>query len=172
MDIQILPRIIYPDPEIEREEIFDSRMSMIDPKLIFDMMNSQNTQPLLDERVKSNGPNNTKQPALPKIKKFLQSNIHISLLVILTYGLIATETSPTENVFLLFLLWELAEIFLLRTYVATQTSFLTILLFLAGIQHSTVILKWFELVKKVLNDLAIFLFFFVLVHISWELCVN
>lgn len=131
---------------------------------IFDVLNMQNATNHLNESLDSTTNS-------PKLKNFLQSKIHISILVILTYGLIVTEILPTNNVFLLFLLWELAEIFVLRTYEVKQTNILTILLLLAGIPHSTVILKWFELVNKVLRDVAIFVFCFVCVHIFWELLV-
>lgn len=170
--------IIYPDPELELEDPI--RNNFADTS-IFNMLNRQNATNHLDESLDSNGLNSfmatlnntSQQPSLSKFEKFLQSKIHISLLVIFTYGLIVMETPwPTDNVFLLFLVWELAEIFLLRTYEVKQTSILTILLLLAGMPtQSTVILKWFELVNKILRDVAIFVFFFVCVHIFWELWV-
>lgn len=158
---------------------------MIDPQSIFQILNRPNASHdesfdsglnffLNPTHSFSSTLNNTsKQPALSKLQSFLQSKIHISLLVIFTYGLIVTGIWPTDNVFLLFLLWELAEIFVLRTYEVKHTSIFSMLFLLAGIPpaHSTVVLKWFELVNKVLRDVAIFVFFFVCVHIFWELLV-
>lgn len=195
LDVPPKCNIIYPDPELEREDPISNNFAMptefngvgmIDPQTIFNMLNGQNTTN--DESLDSNALNlllhpkhsfmptlnNTlKQPTLPKLANFLQSKIHISLLVLWTYGLIVTETWPTDNVFLLFLLWELAENLVLRTYEVKTTSILTILLLLAGIPatYSTVMLKWFELANKVVRDVAIFVFFFVCVHVLWELFI-
>ena len=78
-----------------------------------------------------------------------------------------------SNVFIVLLAWEIVEVFALKTY-ETKSSFLTSILFLLGgvPQHYTeIILKFVQTFNKILKDVAIFLFFFVFVHIFWNVYV-
>lgn len=108
---------------------------------------------------------------LPETKfiKFLRSKMHISLIATITYILISTNTLLTSNVFLVFLIWEMAEVFLLKTYETNKTSFLAIVFLLFGIPaiHSTIVIKLFETFNKILKDVSIFVFFFVCTHLVW-----
>lgn len=124
----------------------------------------------------NNGVNGTTTPTpqLPDSRfiKLLKTKLHISLLAMITYTLIATNLMFTSNVFFIFLLWEMAEVFLLKTYETNQPSFLGILFMLSGIPaiHSTIIIKLFETFNKIIKDVAIFVFFFVISHVMWQLC--
>lgn len=89
----------------------------------------------------------------------------------LTYVLVATNNLVVGNIFLMFLLWEAAEVFLLKTYEVNKTSFLGILFMLGGIPsiHRTAIIKFMETAVKILNDVAVFVFYFVISHILWKM---
>lgn len=108
-----------------------------------------------------------------KMTKFLRTKIHFAVLAILTYVMVATDTLVTKNIFLMFLLWEAAEVFLLKTYEVNKTSFIGILFMLGGIPaiHSTAIIKFMETAVKILNDVAVFVFYFVVSHILWKMFV-
>lgn len=111
------------------------------------------------------------QPLKPSTTtRILRSKIHFSLLAVLTYILIANDYMLTSNVFIMFLMWEMAEVFVIKRYETTKTSFLGILLLLGGIPsiHSTIIIKWLETANKILGDVAIFVFFFVVSHLFWQ----
>lgn len=116
-------------------------------------------------------PSNVPQPPpIPetKLQKFLKSKIHIGFLSVFTYLFITIAEVPC-NVFLIFLLWEVVEIFLLRQHETNSGGLINILCMLAGIPATkvNVVLKWIQLVNKVLRDVAIFLFFFVISHILY-----
>lgn len=113
-------------------------------------------------------------PKVPetRLQKFLKTKLHIGILSILTYLLI-TLTSLHCNVFLIFLIWEITEIFLLRQHENNPNGIVNILFMLAGTSPAkiNILLKWIQLLNKVLRDVAIFIFFFVLIHIcymSWN----
>lgn len=114
--------------------------------------------------------NLNQMPYTSKLTKFLRTKIHFALLAVMTYGMVATDTLITRNIFLMFLLWEAAEVFLLKTYEVNKTSFVGILFMLGGIPpiHSTAITKFLETALKILNDLAVFVFYFVVSHILWK----
>ncbi|KAG4080634.1 hypothetical protein HA402_013164 [Bradysia odoriphaga] len=166
-------RIIYPDPEIERD-VYEFEAPFIpmgtpEPDIdIFQLLNNlkpQNGQP----------PSTAPQQMAPtsKMTKFLRTKIHFAVLAVLTYVMVATDTLVTRNIFLMFLLWEAAEVFLLKTYEVNKTSFIGILFMLGGIPaiHSTAIIKFMETAVKILNDVAVFVFYFVVSHILWKLFV-
>lgn len=116
------------------------------------------------------GKHNAKPLKASTLTTILRTKIHFSLLAVLTYILIVSDCMLTSNVFLMFLLWEMAEVFVLKRYETTKTSFLAILLLLGGIPaiHSTIIIKWLETGNKILGDVAIFVFFFVMTHVFWQ----
>lgn len=102
------------------------------------------------------------------LRKFLNSKIHIAVLSIFTYVLV--NMAPFScNVFLLFLLWEIVEIFILRQHQTGQNGLVNVVFMMAGVSPTklNVFIKWIQLVNKVLRDIAIFLFFFVLSHITY-----
>lgn len=112
------------------------------------------------------------QPTAPTsiITKILQSKIHICAISIITYLLAATDVAFRTHVFTLFLLWEVVELFLLKAYEKTQTSYLGIVFLVSGIptEHSTVMMKWLATIRRILKDVAIFAFFFVVSHLLWQ----
>lgn len=195
-------RIIYPDPEVERVEYesytnFSPYNDLnSSPQSMFEILNrmqqqqqSQQTSGNLFTASASNslngGPNLFAGAAsftggaaastpLPDTRfiRMLKMKLHISVLAFVTYTLIVTNSMFTSNVFIIFLLWEMAEVFLLKTYETNQPSFLGILFVLSGIPaiHSTIIIKLFETFNKILKDVAIFVFFFVISHVLWNLC--
>lgn len=112
-------------------------------------------------------------PYTSKMTKFLRTKIHFAVLAILTYVMVATDTLIIRNIFLMFLLWEAAEVFLLKTYEVNKTSFVGILFMLGGIPaiHSTAIIKFMETAVKILNDVAVFVFYFVVSHLLWKIFV-
>lgn len=112
--------------------------------------------------------NTNESPKVPetRLQKFLNTKIHIGLLAVFTYLLIAL--SPFRwNAFLLFLLWEIAEIFMLRQHESNSNGIVNVLFMLAGVSPTkiNIFLKWIQLLNKVLRDVALFMFFFVLSHV-------
>lgn len=100
------------------------------------------------------------------LQKILGTKFHIGLLAMLTY-LIIVSTQLHWNVFLIFLLWETAEIFILRQHVSNSNGIINVLFMFIGISPAKVniVLKWVQLLNKVLRDVALFMFFFVLSHV-------
>lgn len=114
------------------------------------------------------GAQGAQTPVMPEtgLRKFLNSKIHIAVLSIFTYTLI--NMAPFAcNVFLIFLLWEIVEIFILRQHQTNANGFANVVFMMAGVSPTkiNVFFKWIQLANKVLRDIAIFLFFFVSSHI-------
>lgn len=117
--------------------------------------------------------NNNSESVIAKentLSKLFKLKIPIILLSILTYYLLTSFESDiifSKNVFLIFLLWELTEIVIFKTYENSKINFLTIIFLLLGIPsiHSQRIIIWFKMIYKILIDLQIFLFFFLLIYI-------
>lgn len=112
--------------------------------------------------------NTNDSPKVPetRLQKFLNTKIHIGLLAIITY-LFILYTPFHWNVFLVFLVWEIAEIFILGQHESNPSGIINILFMFAGISPAKVniALKWIQLLNKVLRDVALFMFFFVLSHV-------
>lgn len=170
-------RIIYPDPEIERD-VYEFEPSFIplgtptEPEIdIFQILNNLKSQ--TQPNGQSTSTPNSQMPYTSKMTKFLRTKIHFAALAMLTYGMVATNTLIVRNIFLMFLLWEAAEVFLLKTYDVSKTSFVGILFMLGGIPaiHSTAIIKFMETAVKILNDVAVFVFYFVVSHILWKMFI-
>lgn len=112
--------------------------------------------------------NNSESPKVPPetpLQKFFNTKIHIALLAILTYSFILL--APFHwNVFLVFLAWEVAEIFILRQHESTSNGIVNVLFVLAGVSPTkmNVLLKWIQLLNKVLRDVALFMFVFIIMH--------
>lgn len=104
------------------------------------------------------------------LQKFLKTKLHIVLMGLLTYAFI-TIGELKYSVFLVFLLWETAEIFILRQHQITPDPFFNIAFMFIGISPTkmNVVLKWWQLLNKVLRDVAIFLFAFTCSHLGHNL---
>lgn len=112
--------------------------------------------------------NNHDSPKVPetRLQKFLRSKVHIGMLALFTYLLISIA-SYRWNIFLIFLAWEMAEIFILRQYESNSNGIVNVLFMLAGMSPTkvNVVLKWIQLLNKVLRDVALFMFVFVVAHV-------
>lgn len=98
--------------------------------------------------------------------KVLKSKVHIAILAVFTYILI--HAAPfSSNVFLLLLLWEVVEMFILKEYETSRSDLVSAACIMAGMSPTKVniFLKWIQLINKVLRDIAIYLFFFILCHV-------
>lgn len=114
-------------------------------------------------------------PRIPETKftKFLRTKMHLALVSFCSYYLTVSGYQPVASVFLMFLVWELAEVFIMRTYETAQTSLLGIVFLLFGIPaiHSTIVLKTLGTLYKVIRDSSVFVFFFVVCHFMWGILV-
>lgn len=178
------PDVIYPDPEVERDEYLQSseRQAFAAASTLpegFPMMANGDIFSLLNLNAGLNGPMPTQSsPAaaaaapVPEtaLVKFLRSRVHFAVMAIVIYLLLATDQQHLigGNVFLLLLGWEVVEVFLLKTY-ETRTSFLDVVFLLGGIskRYSQIMLKFTQTINKVLKDVAFFVFFFVMTHLVW-----
>lgn len=118
--------------------------------------------------------NTEESPKVPetRLQRFLKTKIHIGILSIFTYLFIMLAPFHC-NVFLLFLIWEMTEIFLLRQHENNPNGMINMLFLFAGTSPNKInmLLKWVQLLNKVLRDVAIFIFFFVITHMcymSWN----
>lgn len=182
---------VYPDPDLERENYEEP----IQPSQLFQSFGSfssipggSSEGPDIFQLLSSfqNGPGTsfgagfsastsptTPQPIKPEtpLVKLLKTKVHIVLMAITVYLLFATNNQfyTSHNVFLLLLIWEMAEVLLLKTY-EKKTNLIGMVFLLGGVQqrHTTAFFKVFETLHKILKDVAIFIFFFVGSHILWE----
>lgn len=114
--------------------------------------------------------NAKESPKVPetRLQKYLSTKINIAVLAVLTYLLIVL--APFHwNVFLIFLGWEIAEIFIIRQHESNPNGMINMVFMLAGISSNkiNIVLKWVQLLNKVLRDVALFMFFFVLCHVFY-----
>lgn len=107
---------------------------------------------------------------LSLITRLLRSKLHIAAIGTLTYLLAANDLMFRSHVFTMFLLWEAVELFVLKPYEKDRSSYLGIVFLFSGIptEHSSVVMRWFATIRKVLKDVAIFVFFFVMAHLLWQ----
>lgn len=181
-------KIIYPDPGIERD-VYECPAPAMSPygepnlfqnaefmELLTRMQKTSSGVPSgnILEHMKNDSfifgeqqPYQMRPPVMPdtKMTKLLKSKLHIGLLAILTYSFINSGYSC--NVFLIFLVWEMVEMFVLKQYENKSGGVMNILFLLSGVSPAklNVFFKWIEIGKRVLRDVAIFLFFFVISHI-------
>lgn len=107
--------------------------------------------------------NANESPKVPetRLQKFLNTKIHIALLAVITFF------SFHWNIFLILLVWEITEIFILKQHETNSNGFINALFMIAGMSPNkfNIVLKWIQLLNKVLCDVALFMFFFVLSHL-------
>lgn len=110
---------------------------------------------------------------LSLIVRLLRAKLHIAAIGTLTYLLAANDLMFRSHVFTLFLLWEAVELFVLKPYEKDRSSYLGIVFLVSGIptEHSSVVMRWLSTIRRVLKDVAIFVFFFVLAHVVWQALV-
>lgn len=103
--------------------------------------------------------------------KIIKTKIHILFMSVIVYILIMTNRDEYigSNIFLVLLTWEMVEVFLLKTY-ENKNNFIGIIFLLGGIsqKYSQIIIKVVETLNKLLKDVAIFAFFFVVTHLFWN----
>lgn len=173
----------YPDPDIERD-VYE-RASPLN----MDVMNSENSDIFeLLRSMNQNGPGQNpfqnatpQQPPIPEtlLSKVIRSKIIIVFIALIVYFICATnnETFILGNIFTLLIGWELIEIYLSSTIApppAPSGGMLNILFMFGGISpiKTKMILKFLQLSNKVLRDVAIFMFSFVLLHLFWSFFVK
>ncbi|XP_055680852.1 uncharacterized protein LOC129788648 isoform X2 [Lutzomyia longipalpis] len=172
---------IYPDPELEPIPQFIPREfsrefsgnyganAQTDDILhLLNSMRSQGENGMPPGRPWA-GPEKPPPPGL--FSRILRTKVHIALIAIGVYILFATgnENILGGNVFVSLLLWEMAEILILKTY-QSRSTFALILFVIGRIpeQYTASAVKIFETIHKVLQDVAVFTFFFVLSHLGWH----
>lgn len=111
------------------------------------------------------------------LQKLVKTKLPIVLISILVYFLFASNTEfwVGSSVFTALLAWELID-FLIMGSVSSGSSrnnYLSILFLLGGVPQNTatIILKSLDILNKVLRDVAIFMFVFVITHLSWSYLV-
>lgn len=114
--------------------------------------------------------NQSPQQNVPQPPKFLQLKFHIILMAVATYLLFHTgnEKYVCYSVLFPLLLWELTEMFVLKTYQKPSPSFLNIAFMFLKLSptYSNLVVKTMETFKKVFNDVGVFMFSFSLIHLA------
>lgn len=169
---------IYPDPDMERD-VYEAptMLAGIGPE-------SQDIFELLKTMQGGNQPfTQSTQPSAPPIpetpfSKFIRSKFPIVILAFIVYMLFAMNLDWTVGgaVFSSLIAWEIFELFL-TTFVIkqpTQQGGLVNLLFVfSGVspEKGQLILKLLGLANKIIKDIAIFMFTFVMIHLVWSYVV-
>lgn len=183
-----LEKVIYPDPEVESWEY-------ISPPPAFNIQPGMESSDLLSAFLGSGiggnidhdgieNPNlenfaqffqsaniqQTNQTPVPKPPKFLEFKFHIILMAVATYLLFYTgnEKYVCYSVLFPLLLWELTEMFVLKTYQKPSPSLLNIAFIFLKLSptYSNLLVKTMETFKKVFNDVGVFMFSFSLIHLA------
>lgn len=106
-----------------------------------------------------------------KLVKFLKTKLHIVFISMLIYFLYATNQQQysNNNVFLYLLVWEVAEILLLKSY-ESKNPFIGFVFVMGGVSQHKInsFLKIIQTMNKILKDVAIFVFIFVITHIGYN----
>lgn len=165
---------IYPDPEMERD-VYEAPSSLksFDPDTndIFEMLKT----------MQGAGPQAFPQapptPAVPEtpVSKLLRSKVPIVLLALVVYMLFALDLSYAVGgaVFSSLIVWEIFEFFM-TTFVIKQPAqpggLVNLLFIFGGVSQAKaqLILKLLGLTNKVIRDIAIFMFTFVMIHLAWS----
>jgi calcium signal-modulating cyclophilin ligand len=164
---------IYPDPEMERD-VYEAPSSLagFDPgnedifELLKTMQGSQMPQ--------MSQPRAPPVPETP-VSKFIRSKIPIVLIALTVYMLFAMNFDFVVGgaVFSSLIVWEIFEFFM-ATFVlkqpAQQGSLVNLLFVFSGVsqEKAQLILRLLGLVNKVIRDIAIFMFTFVMIHLAWS----
>lgn len=168
---------IYPDPELERDIYEGARVN----PLLLGNVNSDQQQDvfeLLKTFQQSNGQAPTpatKPPVETAFSRFITSKIPIVIIAFAVYLLFTFnfEGFLAGSVFSLFIIWEIFE-FIMTAFVMNtntqQNQWILIFAMSVGLSQRSVqiLLKCLGLANKILRDVAIFLFTFVLIHLTYN----
>lgn len=124
----------------------------------------------LDQSSQSPAAPRTPAAPAPLAVRLMRTKVHIAAIGALTYLLASNDLMFRSHVFTMFLLWEAVELFVLKPYDKDRSSYLGIVFLVSGIpsEHSSVVMRWFATFRRVLKDVAIFVFFFVVAHLLFE----
>lgn len=169
---------IYPDPDMERD-IYEAPMSAMgfDPNSqdIFEMLKTMQGSPLPFPQ--------TAQPTAPPapetpVSKFIRSKVPIVLLAVAVYMIFALgfDFLVGGSVFSSLILWEIFEFFITTFIIKSpvqQGGLVNVIFMFGGItqQQTQVILKLLGLANKIIRDIAIFMFTFVMLHLGWSFLI-
>lgn len=168
---------IYSDPDFERD-VYEAptNLAAFNPETqdIFELLKTMQgtNSPFM--------PTDPSQPATPPVpetptSRFIRSKYPIVILALIVYMLFAfgLDFLVGGAVFSSLIVWEIAEFFL-TTFVIKQPvqqgGLVNILFMFGGIsaEQTQIILKVLGLVNKIIRDIAIFMFTFVMLHLSWS----
>ncbi|KAG5683029.1 hypothetical protein PVAND_012339 [Polypedilum vanderplanki] len=168
---------IYPDPEFERDT-FEARANTVfqsngmPNKDVFELLKA-----MQDNKTQTSNQQQQQKPPETAFTKFIQSKIPIVLIALIVYTLhvFNLEKFVGNSVFLLLLLWEIFEFcitaFIIKEPLPQNQIFVLLSMFL-GLSPSRIqlIMKVLGLFNKILRDIAIFLFTFVFLHLTYSFC--
>lgn len=174
MEPSVKPVVFYPDPEVERD-VYEAPVSLsnvnYESQDIFELLKTmQGTNPMLAQ------PAPPSSPPVPEssLSKFISSKIPILLLALIVYVLFALDLQFVlgGTVFSSLIVWEILEFFL-TTFVIKkpeqQGGLVNLLFIFGGISQTKtkIILRILGLANKLVKDIAIFMFTFVIMHLFW-----
>ncbi|CRL01793.1 CLUMA_CG015009, isoform A [Clunio marinus] len=170
---------VYPDPEMERD-VYEAPMLVagIDPDQdIFEMLKTMQGggNPQFSRASQQQHPSPVPETFL---SKFIRSKFPIVLISLAVYMIFTfnMEFLVGGAVFSSLIIWEIFE-FIMTTFIIKQptqpTGIISILFAFGGInqEKAEIIMKLLGLFNKILRDVAIFLFTFVMIHLAWSFFV-
>lgn len=169
---------VYPDPEMERD-VYEAPSSLADinPEThdIFELMKAMQggNQPF----AQSTHPAPPPVPETP-LSKFIRSKRIVVLLAFIVYMLFVMNLQFLVGgaVFSSLIVWEVLQLFL-STFVIKQPpqqgGLINLLFVFGGVSpvNTQRILKVIALFNKIIRDIAIFMFTFVMIHLGWSYLV-
>lgn len=169
---------IYPDPDMERD-VYEAPTSLAgispDSQDIFELLKTmQESNPSFAQ--------STQQPPAPPVpqtplSKFIRSKFPTVIIALIVYMLFALDLGflVGGSVFSSLIAWEIFEFFLTSFVIKepVQQGVLNLLFAFGGFsqQKTQLILKLLGLFNKVIRDIAIFMFTFVMTHLAWSFLV-
>lgn len=169
---------IYPDPEMERD-IYEAPTHLAginsETQDIFDIFKSM--QGNSSQFSQSQQPSTPPLPQTP-LSKFLRSKLPIVIIALIVYMLFTLNLDVVigSSVFSSLIVWEIFEFFM-TTFVIKeplqQGGIVNILFAFGGFsqQKTQLILKLLGLFNKIIRDIAIFMFTFVITHLLYSFIV-
>lgn len=162
---------IFPDPELERDVFVESTHA--DNQDIFELLRGMNQNPNLGSATL-----HEQRPEVPEtfVIKLIKSKLPIVFIAIIVYLLFAKDAEYLvgSSVFTVLLGWEVLEFVLMGEAAyrgaSARANYLGILFVLGGVPQKTsaIVIRALDILNKVLRDVAIFIFIFVLTHLAWS----